>query len=248
MTLQDVCEIYGVSESAVTTNFPRVRDSILKKHNVHLIKLGRGKNATYEIQEDFRALTMYEELKHEIVLDRASIQLMAFPFHVLIGIVITPMLVFRGSYIDFLNYLQTSTSESNIELLKQALEELQAADYISYNVDKTNSNYFVAAIYRQKEEEMKIGIDMIRRCKAIADEHNKQSWIPLFKVWIGAQMLAEREFFKMGDLEELTGLSAYQVREARKLLEGDDIFRTTRAYAAFDLCLGSHIELNGFYN
>lgn len=60
--------------------------------------------------------------------------------------------------------------------------------------------------------------------------------------------MADQEMFKIGALEEITGLSPYQVREARKLLENDDIFKTSRAYAAFDVCVGTKVELNGFYN
>lgn len=52
----------------------------------------------------------------------------------------------------------------------------------------------------------------------------------------------------MSELESITGLSAYQVREAKKLLEKDDIFRTSRAYIAFNTCVGSQVELNGFFN
>lgn len=62
------------------------------------------------------------------------------------------------------------------------------------------------------------------------------------------QIVADQGIFKMSELESITGLSAYQVREAKKLLEKDDIFRTSRAYIAFNTCVGSQVELNGFFN
>ena len=62
------------------------------------------------------------------------------------------------------------------------------------------------------------------------------------------QMMAEKEIFKMEDLAQATGLSPYQVRENRKLLEANDIFRTTQVYADYQTCIGTTVELNGFYN
>lgn len=84
------------------------------------------------------------------------------------------MLVFRGSYEDFLNYVQMNVTKDNIADLKQTLEDLMAEEFISYTIDKTNNNYFVAAIYRKKEEQMHIGIGMVRTCKKIADCNHKR--------------------------------------------------------------------------
>ena len=62
------------------------------------------------------------------------------------------------------------------------------------------------------------------------------------------QMMAERKLFKMEDLAEATGLSLYQVRENKKLLESNEIFKTTQVYADYQTCVGTTVELNGFYN
>ena len=62
------------------------------------------------------------------------------------------------------------------------------------------------------------------------------------------QMMAEKKLFKMEDLAEATGLSLYQVRENRKLLEANDIFKTTQVYADYQMCLGTSVDLNSFYN
>lgn len=85
------------------------------------------------------------------------------------------MLVFRGSYEDFLNYIQLKISEENLRDLKSTLEELMEREYISYTIDKTDNNYFVAALYRKREEQMHIGIGMVKTCKQIADAANKRS-------------------------------------------------------------------------
>jgi hypothetical protein len=85
------------------------------------------------------------------------------------------MLVFRGSYEDFLNYIQLTPSEENLAELRITLQELMDREYISYTIDKTDNNYFVAALYRKREEQMHIGIGMVRTCKQIAEEAHKRS-------------------------------------------------------------------------
>lgn len=85
------------------------------------------------------------------------------------------MLVFRGSYEDFLKYILLKPTESNLKELKEALQELHDREYISYTIDKTDNNYFVAALYRKREEQMHIGIGMVRTCKQIADAAHKRS-------------------------------------------------------------------------
>ena len=85
------------------------------------------------------------------------------------------MLVFRGSYEDFLDYVQISATEENLAELRNTLQELMDMEYISYTIDKTDNNYFVAALYRKREEQMHIGIGMVKTCKEIADAAHKRS-------------------------------------------------------------------------
>ena len=251
MTLEEVSKRFGVSTTSLMGAFPRTQKSILKKWGVHLIKKGRGSSATYEVEEDktdSRALTLYNEIKDDIAFDEESIHLMTWPFLVFLTIIATPMLVFRGSYEDFLNYIQLKITPENIEELKATLQELTDREYISYTIDKTDNNYFVAALYRKREEQMHIGIGMVKTCKEIADAAHKRSWVPILKTWIGMQMMAEKKTFKMDELRSATGLSAYQVNESKKLLEENEIFKTTQVYADYQTCIGSAVELNGFYN
>lgn len=251
MTLEEVSKRFSISESSLTGAFPRTQKSILKKWGVHLIKKGRGSTAVYEIEEektDCRALTLYNEIKDDITFDEASIHLMTWPFLVFLTIISTPMLVFRGSYEDFLNYVQIRVTKDNLKDLKETLKELTDREYISYTIDKTDNNYFVAALYRKREEQMHIGIGMVRTCKQIADAAHKRSWVPLLKTWIGMQMMAERGLYRKEDLIAATGLSAYQVNESRKLLEQNEIFKTTQVYLDYQTCIGTTVELNGFYN
>ena len=46
---------------------------------------------------------------------------MQFDFMVFLGIIMTPLQVFRGSYADFLNYVQVQNNPTNREKLKVSL-------------------------------------------------------------------------------------------------------------------------------
>ncbi len=250
MTLEEVCKKYGVAESSMTSAFPRTQKAIMKKYNVRIIKNGRGKTATYEEEVlcDNRALTMYEETKDEMIIDNVSFNLVNLDFCCFIAIIMTPMLVFRGSFSDFCKYMEIKDTKENIQAVKGALASLEERGFISYNLDRTDKTYFVAALYRKVEEEMKIGIDMIRTCKEIADKHNKRSWVPLLKTWLGIQLASDEQPFTVERLQEITGLSAYQIKESKRLLEQNDLFKTSRAYIAYNKCVGSKVELNAFYH
>ena len=79
MTLEEVAKKFEVSETSLKGAFPRTQKSILKKWGVHLIKKGRGNSAIYEIEEennDCRAMTLYTEIKDDIVFDEETVRLM----------------------------------------------------------------------------------------------------------------------------------------------------------------------------
>lgn len=75
MTAEELGKKYGYSLNSITSNFNRVYRAILKKHGIRIVKEGRGKNATYiEMEDDQRALTMYEEVK-DIAMNQGTISL-----------------------------------------------------------------------------------------------------------------------------------------------------------------------------
>ncbi len=49
MTLSEICKILGKSETTLITSFNRTKENLEKK-GIILIKIGKGKNAQYEIQ------------------------------------------------------------------------------------------------------------------------------------------------------------------------------------------------------
>ena len=252
MTIQELSEKYQVAESSIKNAFPRTQAAILKKHGVRIKKEGRGEKAVYyeEWIDDQRALTMYEETKETLIINSDQLSMVNWDFHVFLGIITTPMLVFRGSYEDFLRYTQIPVNKNNVWELKMALEHLVARDYISYQVDKTNDNYFVAALWYQTEKDMEIGIEMVRTCKKLAESYNKRSWVPLLKTWLGVQMMSKHQPYTVQQLAEITGLSDYQIRESTKILGDCDVFQTSRAYKSYQRCIGTNVEFihEAFYD
>ena len=249
MTLREICDKLDLSESSVKTNFTRTQKILLKK-NIKLIKNGRGAAATYEIEylNDNRAMTIYEELKEDIILSNESMEFPNWEFLVFLAIVTTPMIVFRGSYKEFLQYVQMKDSENNLKNLKEALEGLASRDIIVYMIDKTDEDYFIATIYRKIEEDMKIGIDMVKECKRLQEKYHKQSFIPLLKTWLGVQILIENQPFVIKDIVIITGLSEYAVKESHKILKESEIYKASKAFKTINCCVGVNAELNGFYN
>lgn len=250
MTLQEVCKKYEVSESSMKNAFPRTQKAILKKYGIKIIKNGRGASASYkeEIDNDMRATTMYDEVKEEMSLSNESLKLMNWDFMCFLAIITTPMMVFRGSYEDFLNYIGCKVNIANIQYLRVALNNLSEREFIEYRIDKTDNKYFFAGLYRQVEKDMQIGIGMVRECRILAQKYHKRTWTSLLKAWLGVQMLSEKQPFTMKELAEVTGLSDYQVKDSMKILKESDIFKTTRAYIDYQTCIGTNVELNSFYN
>ena len=231
MTKQELCERFDISETTLEKQFSRVKSSILKKYNLILIKEGRGKTANYRVEVskagDQRALTMLKEEKREIMIAEKSFStLLDFNFMVFLAICTTPMGTFYGSYEDFLDYVEVKKSKNNLDNLKEALTMLSASEYIEYIVDKTDNNYFNAFLFKRTRDDMAISLDMAERCQKLAKQNDKKSWIPLLKTWIGVQYMYDKQPFTIAELCAVTGLSPYQIRESKKVLEKDNLFVT----------------------
>lgn len=252
MTREELCKKYNLSEDAVKNKLGRTKQKLLKEYNLILTKTGRGEKADYQVSfaegGDRRASTMLQEEKRDIMIAENSFStLLDFNFMVFLAICTTPMGTFYGSYEDFLNYVEVKKSKYNLQNLKDALTMLSAAKYINYTVDETNENYFNAFLFKRTRDDMAISLDMAERCQKLAKKYEKKSWVPLLKTWIGVQYMYDKQPFTMAELCAITGLSSYQVRESKKVLEKDDLFTTSRAYASYERCIGTNVELNGIY-
>lgn len=250
MTRKQVSEKFGIAESTIKDHFPRVQDRIRKKYNIVLIKEGRGQTAHYRIKEDFsRALTMFEETTKASI-DQTSLKLLNWDFVTFLTIIMMPLQVFRGSYEQFLRYAEIKPTEENVYHLKEALESLRGKDYVHYAIDKTDNNYFFVGIYKKVEDDLHIGIDLIMKCKILAQKHNKRNWFQLLKLWLAIQFIYKSgwETFTIKDVSEMIGLSDNTVREYQKILQEQVIFKFDKVYVSFCRCLGKKVEANAFYN
>lgn len=252
MTRQELCERFDLSEDAVKNKIGRTKQKLLKEHNLILTKTGRGDKADYQVEfaegGDKRASTMLKENKRDVMIAEKSFSsLLDFNFMVFLAICTTPMGTFYGSYNDFLDYVEVKKSKYNEKNLKEALNALSAAKYINYTIDETNKDYFNAFLFKRTRDDMAISLDMAERCQRLAKENDKKSWIPLLKTWIGVQYMYDKQPFTMAELSAVTGLSPYQIRESKKVLEQDNLFTTSRAYVCYDRCIGTNVELNGIY-
>ena len=251
MTRKEVCKKYNLSESAIKNNFGRTQQTMLKKYGLILTKTGRGSEVDYQVTDsegnEGRALAMSQEKSRQIMIAQDSLKAIDFNFVVFLAICMTPMKTFYGSYEGFLEYAELKKTPDNIRNLKDALDDLAANQYIEYIVDKTNENYFNVFIFKKVREDLAISLDMTLRCQKLAKQYNKKSWIPLLKTWVGIQYMYDKQPFTMKELSDKTGLSEYQIRESKKILESDNLFTTSKAYLSYNTCIGSTIDLNGIY-
>lgn len=249
MTIEEVCNKYKVAESSMKTQFKRTQESIFKKYGIRIIKEGRGSKAIYkeQIVSDNRAKNMFEALEpiHETGIIKKDLILPNFTFCVFMGVITTPMLVFRGTYNDFLSYIEVSINEQNIKFLKESIEELIQSHIINCIIDRSGDEEVITmSLVRAAEKDMKIGIDMIRTCKILATKYHKRDWIPLLKVWLGTELLSKNDFYTKQELLNMTGLSRYQLDECGKILKESNIYKTTKAYNGFARCLGLNADMN----
>lgn len=249
MTLDELCQKYHLSASTVTTKFKRTKDNIYKKYGVVIVKEGRGKEALYRevITDDNRAETIFKALEpvHNTGILKKDLNLPNFTFCVFMGVITTPMLVFRGRHEDFLKYIEISINENNILLLKDSIKELENAKIIQCMYDNsTDEEIITISLVRSAEVEMKIGIGMVRICKELADKNRKKDWIPLLKMWLGTELLSKNNTYTRQELMDMTGLSKYQIDDCGRILKENNIYKSTRAYAGYSRCIGINADMN----
>lgn len=255
MTGQEVCKQYGCSLSSLETNFNRTAASILKKYGIRLYKVKQEGIIQYvAMEDDKRALTIFEETKEIFFLDAEAFTLEDWEFNIFLMIIISPMLVFRGSYRDLLKYMKINVTAANEKHVKKALESLFKKDYIMYTIDKTDNNYFMAGLYRAVEKKYGLGISIVRRSREFAEKYHKQNWGHILKVWGAVQFLSGevdkglREYYLVQDISNLTGLSKKQIYEINKILKAEDIYITKYKYEGINQRIGTVAILNEFKN
>lgn len=249
MTLQEVCEKYHYKEATFKKNFKRCQEAILKEYNVRIVKDGRGENASYreQILSDNREETMFKALEptQKAGLVKNDLSMENFTFITFLGIITTPMLVFRGTKVDFLKYIGADNNEKNIELLNKAIDEL-VNDLIIHEIQDrtTNEEVLTLSLVRKAEVDMKININMINICKILAEREHMHDWIPILKVWLGTELLSQKDHYTRAELMEMTGVKKNMLDKCARLLKSSNIYVSTKAYAGYQKCIGNKAEMN----
>lgn len=251
MSLEELCTKYKVSQSSVLTKFKRTQESILKKYGVSIIKVGRGTSAEYleSLDSGSRAMTLYEEQNNTLFyMDAEIIGLELWEFMILIALLAKPELVFRGTYKMLIEYLDKRATPANLGAIKQAIINLKNRGHILFAED--SDEYFIIGLRRQAEKKIvDLQLDVIKKCHEIAEINHKKDWVPLTKIIAAAMYLKDREPCTVEDIKQLTGLTEYNIRESKKLLQENNlvIYHKENVCDGNDIyCIGSSADINGF--
>lgn len=234
MTRKELAEKYNIAETTIKSNFPRVEKQILKHFGVKIVREGRGNKTNYVEQiilvSDNRAENIFQAvspLSENAGIIESDLNLESFAFKIFIGILTTPMLVFRGTEENLLKYLNVSQTQKNKEALREALETLLERNIILLI---KNKDVMIIAIERNLELDLKLGTYMILNCKQMADKYKLKDWICLLKVWAGVQLIQKEETYTSWTLGEITNLSPYRIDQCRKILEEEKVFSSHIVY------------------
>lgn len=244
-TAKEVAEMFGYSQSSILNNFKRTAAAIKKKYNVDLIKCEKADGSIYyQILEDTRALTIYNEV-NDIPVTIESLKYEEYEFFIFLAIAASPFGAFRGKREDLLKYVGIKNNKKNIQVLNSVLDSLVERGCIKYHED---GDFIIVYIKGDLENNYSIKINMLRESRKIADENHKNfNKIPqLIKVWEAIRICYEDQPFTYERVSKMTGLSYKQIRDVKRLLESNDAFKTSKAGSYF-LCTGMNVELNAFF-
>lgn len=245
MTIEQIVEMFNYSQNSIKKNFKRTAAAIKKKYNIDLVKCETKDGTRYQIFEDNRALTIYQETK-DIFITLESLSYEQYEFYIFLAIAASPFGVFRGKREDLLKYIGIKNNKKNIQILNKVLNSLVEKECIKYDEDE---NFIIVYLKGDLENKYPIKIDMLRESQRIADENHKNfNKIPqLVKVWEAIRICYENQPFTYAEISNMTGLSYKQIRDVKRLLESNDTFKTSRAGSYF-LCEGMKVDLNAFIN
>lgn len=250
MTVAQVAEMFNYSQSSIQKNFKKTATAIKKKYNIDLIKCKTLSGTRYQIleQEDeknVRALTIYQETE-DILITLESLSYKEYEFYIFLAVAASPFGVFRGKREDLLKYVGIKSNKSNIQILNQVLKNLVKKDCVYYQEDE---DYVIVYLKANLENKYPLKISMLRQSQRIANENNKNfnKILQLVKVWEAIKICYQKQPFTYAEISHMTGLSYKQIRDVKKLLESNDMFKTSRAGSYF-LCEGMKVDLNAFIN
>ena len=231
LTIEEVSEMYGYSVASIRRNFKRTAQSIQKRYGMDLFKYTGPDGETFYKISSPRAITMYEEIKDQLYVPIESIKMDDLACFVLIGVAATPQGVFRGTRANFLDYMGLSHNKRNIELLNQVLSNFSKMQDSPLCCQQDES-YIIVYVKRDFEKRQILTINMLRQCQEIAQKHNKKSMkiVQLLKVWQAYRINQQKGVNPLTnrDLQVYVDLSEKQIRDARKMLQGEGVLNTSR--------------------
>lgn len=246
-TAQQIAQMYGYSVSSLKSNFTRTAASIKQKFGVDITKC-KDINGVYYRIEIPRALTIYEELKDEVYVPLETIKMDDLAAYIVIAVAAMPQGVFRGTAKQFLDYIGLSHNKRNIELFYEAIKNFINNEESSPVKCEKDEKSVIIYIKDNVEEALILTISMLRECRRIIAENNKQDIkvIQLLKVWQayrlsyynGVNPLTDK------DIAAYTGLTTYQIGKNKQLLKNNNIIKLDKKNTA-TYCLGTEFELNG---
>lgn len=241
--------MFNYSQSYLTKNFPKVKTALKKTYNIDIEKISTKEDKKYIIfeNESTRALTLFDEQKNDLIISQESLQLKDLEFYILLAIAVSDYGVYRGTYKQLLKYLGLPATNKNIELTDAAIESLKSNGYL-HDIVKDETT-FTLILKDEAEKHFCVTIEMLKESKKIIEKNNKSiKYLPrLIQVWVAIQECEKHQPFTYAELQKMTGLSLYQVKELKKLLENNNIFISNRA-GSYWKCLGMNVDLNAFYN
>ena len=247
MTVKQVAEMFNYSQNSIQKNFKKTAAAIKKKYDIDLVKCKTLEGVRYQIFEDSdkRALTIYQETE-DIFITLESLSYKEYEFYIFLAIAASPFGVFRGKREDLLKYVGIKSNKGNIQILNEVLNNLVKKECIYYQEDK---DYIIAYLRANLENKYPIKINMLRQSQRIANQNNKNfnKVLQLVKVWEAIRICYQNQPFTYAEISHITGLSYKQIRDVKKLLESNNMFKTSRAGSYF-LCEGMKVDLNAFIN
>lgn len=220
MTLEEVCEKYGYSQSSVKTNFKRTAAAFKKKYGKELIRQKHPKDG-YIVEEN-SVFILYKEIKK--LLDKQILTDDNFKFFIVEGILTSPFTAFRGTKEDFLNHIGIEVNQNNLLKLKNLLDELKLKKYINYTVDEDVFIIFPKGNVHQLKLK-----NIVQICKEVVrkNHNNKDKFFQLIVVWIAMYYCFYGKGLSYENISYLTGLSKTQVRNVKDLLLTNEKFNST---------------------
>lgn len=261
LTVQQLSQKFGYSISSFGTSFARTAAAIRKNFNVDVerVKEEEGGKVLYQISPvTNQAVVGDNEPDKNLIIDKDAMKnLIDYQFYFFLYI-LKPHWAFKGTKKEFLIYTGMPTTKKYIEILDLALQSLESKGYIgTKHYGKDNDHYLIFS-EQVIDERVEFNTKLLKKCKEIAKLEKKNNLkIPqLIKVWLALEMYEESgEVFTYEDISEMTGLSADQIKDVKKLLIKYDVLKTnivrenvTMYGKKYRRCRGQEVkDVNGFY-